>query len=745
MKKLIISSCLALLFVLLAAPSLFCQEIIPGNFVQILPGDKPGDILKKAANVIPSKRQYDWQRLEMTAFVHFGINTFNEVEWGSKGVDISKFNPENLDAKQWVRVLKDAGMKLIILTCKHHDGFCLWPSKYTNFDIANTPFQNGKGDIVRDLSNACREAGIKFGVYLSPWDMNEPSYGTPEYNQHFLNQLTELLTNYGDIAEVWFDGANGEGPNGKKQEYDWQSYYKLIRKLQPNAVIAVSGPDIRWVGTESGYGRKTEWSVVPGSATNEDAVAASSQQNMVDGAFIPHDQMGDDLGSREKIKNASSLIWYPSEVDVSIRKGWFYNKKDDEGIKSPDKLVDIYFNSVGLNSLLLLNVPPNKQGLITDYDIKSLKGMRYILDETFKKNFASGAKITASSEDKSNKAKNILDDKYESYWTTAKNDSAASLEITLSKEQTFNCAMLQENILKGQRVEKYHIEFWNGKEWVTFASGSTIGYKRLFRFPEIIAKKVRVVIEESRLNPAIASFGLYKMPPSVNFEPAGTSFYDFTEVKILGDSKTAEYYYTVDGSTPTKASAKYSLPVKVSNSSILKAIAVSGDGKTSLPATAVFNKAKYNIEINTPYDDKYPGLGVYTLVDGKEGGNDFGDGSWQGYYGNNLDVIIDLGAVKPVNKITAGFFSDQGAWILLPSSIEISVSNDGNTYNTLSSLNNTIDEKDKKAFVHKFAAENLNASGRYIHVKANNVKVCPQWHKGAGDTAWLFADEITVE
>lgn len=483
-----------------------------GNYVVINPGETPEHIIAKAANVTPSKRQYEWQKLELTGFIHFGINTFTETEWGAKGTDISVFNPAEPDARQWVKVMKEAGFKLIILTAKHHDGFCLWPSKYTEYDIANTPFQNGKGDIVRDLSNACREAGIKFGVYLSPWDMNEPSYGTDEYNEYFRNQLTELLTNYGDVAEVWFDGANGEGPNGKKQVYDWQSTYRLIRKLQPNAVIAIMGPDVRWVGTESGYGRQTEWSVLPGSNMDQEQIAANSQQAPGDAAFIPGNLMNEDLGSREIISNASSLIWYPSETDVSIRPGWFYKEEDNEHVKDPYKLLDIYYNSVGLNSVLLLNVPPDKRGLIRDEDIKSLYGMRKLIDETFKTNLAAGASAKASGEKAGAEAKNILDDSLETYWSAEKNVSPAHIELDLGKEQTFNRAMLQENILIGQRVEKFHLEYWNGSKWITFASATTIGYKRLLRFPVIKARRIKITIDECRLNPALSSFGLYLEP-----------------------------------------------------------------------------------------------------------------------------------------------------------------------------------------------------------------------------------------
>jgi len=485
------------------------------NFVIINSGETEEQIIAKAANVTPSARQYEWQKMELTGFIHFGINTFNDVEWGEQTTDITKFNPKEINVKQWVKVFKDAGFKLIILTTKHHDGFCLWQSKLTDYSIAHTPFQNGKGDIVRDLSKACRDAGIKFGVYLSPWDMHEQSYGTPEYNKYFLNQLTELLTNYGEISEVWFDGANGEGVNGRKQEYDWQAYYQLIRKLQPNAVIAVMGPDVRWVGTESGYGRQTEWSVLPGTSTSQKTIAANSQQQIVDGAFIPRNLMDEDLGSREKLRNASSLVWYPAEIDVSIRPRWFYHKEDDELVKTPEKLVDIYYNSVGLNGVLLLNVPPDKRGLICESDIKSLQGMRSVLDETFKENLARHADIIASNAKKGNDAKFILDDDLKTYWAAEDSVSIASLEITLKKAQTFNRAMLQENILVGQRIEKFLLELWNGSEWEKFSEGTTVGYKRLLRFPDVTTDKIKIVIEQCRLNPTLASFGLYEAPKGV--------------------------------------------------------------------------------------------------------------------------------------------------------------------------------------------------------------------------------------
>ena len=733
------------LYTLIPLYPIFSQTAPEGNYVIIKPTDTPEQIIEKAANVTPSRRQYEWQKMEFTAFVHFGINTFDNVEWGKKNMDISKFNPKEINVNQWVKVFKDAGMKEIILTAKHHDGFCLWPTKYNNYNISNTPFQNGKGDIVRDLSEACHKAGLKFGVYLSPWDMHAKTYGSPAYNTYFENLLTELLTNYGKISEVWFDGANGEGPNGKRQVYDWHSYYKLIRELQPDAVIAIMGPDVRWVGTESGYGRKTEWSVLPGSAENPEKIAANSQQKVLDNGFIPKDLTGEDLGSREKIEKASSLIWYPAEVDVSIRPGWFYHKADDDAVKSPYKLVDIYYNSVGLNDVLLLNVPPDKRGLITKYDIKSLKGMRYILDKTFKNNLAVNAKVKATSEKKGNEAKYILDNDLNTFWTTDDTLSAASIEIDLGNEKTFDRAMLQENILAGQRIEKFHLEYWNGSQWKKFAEETTIGYKRLLRFPAVTTDKVKIVIDQCRTNPTLSSFGLYMAPPEINFEPDGNSFLDTTSFKILSNDKSASIYYTLGGSIPKKNSTKYKDSITINNTTTVTAIAVSKNGKESLPSTASFHKAKYAILLNSNYSPKYPGSDRYNLVDGVHGSTNFNDGNWQGYDGNDLNAVIDLGKVKDIKKISASFLSDENSFIFLPSSVEFSVSNDGHNFKLVSDLNNNISEKGTKAFVHSFDFNAENILARFIHIKAKNIGICPKWHKGAGEKAWLFCDEIGVE
>jgi alpha-L-fucosidase len=488
------------------------QQSAYGNKKKITlinPTDTPQQIISKAANVVPTQQQYDWQKLEFIAFAHFGMDTFTDREWGLGTEDPKLFNPTILNARQWVKTLKDAGAKMLILTAKHHDGFCLWPSKYTGHSVKNSPWKNNKGDVVREVSNACRKSGLKFGIYLSPWDRNNPDYGdSPKYNEYFRNQLKELLTNYGEITEVWFDGANGEGPNGKKQIYDWQSYYKVIRELQPKAVIFGMAPDIRWVGTESGYGRETEWSVIPIDLSKLDQNILS-KKNPIDEIYLPKDVMGEDLGSREKIKSANGLFWYPAETDVSIRPGWFYHSNQDKEVKSPEKLVDIYFSSVGRNGVLLLNIPPDKRGLFSAYDVKSLLGMKRILDKTFKTNFISNAVIESSSM-KKNFGASLLIDK-NTYWTTTEKLDTASIEFILPEEKTFDVAMLQEEIRVGQRIEKFHIDYWTGNDWKKLIDGTTVGYKRLLRFEAVKTDRVRLVIDQSRLNPTLANFGLYKL------------------------------------------------------------------------------------------------------------------------------------------------------------------------------------------------------------------------------------------
>ncbi len=447
-----------------------------------------------AARVVPYPRQFEWQKLEMTAFIHFGINTFTDREWGNGNESPELFNPVSLDADQWVKVLGEAGMKMVIITAKHHDGFCLWPTKTTGHSVASSPWKAGKGDVIRELKDACDRHGMKFGVYLSPWDRNANCYGdSPAYNRFYMDQLTELLTWYGKVDEVWFDGANGEGPDGRRQEYDWQAYYDLIRKLQPDAVTAIMGEDVRWVGTETGYGRETEWSV---TALAPGGTPASRAINEALG-LTP---MSDDLGGSTLLSKAGGVYWYPAEVDVSIRPGWFWHASEDSLVKDVGKLADIYLSSVGRNAVLLLNVPPDNRGLITDHDIRSLQAFRTWIDGLYDTNLLDGARPYGQG------ASDAIDGDNETSWSPRSNNVASFVPAIAA---TFNVAMLQEEISRGQRVEKFVIEALADAEWDTIATGTTIGYKRLIRFPEVRADEIRLTIVSSRATPHISTFALY--------------------------------------------------------------------------------------------------------------------------------------------------------------------------------------------------------------------------------------------
>ena len=450
------------------------------------------EALKRAAHVTPTPQQVAWQEMEFVCFTHFGMNTFTDREWGDGKEDPKLFNPTALDARQWARACKGAGMKMIILTCKHHDGFCLWPSKYTEHCVKNSPWRGGKGDVVKEVSDACREAGLGFGVYLSPWDRNQKTYGSDAYNAYFKNQLRELLTNYGEVFEVWFDGACGEGPNGKRQVYDWNGYFKVIRELQPKAVIAIMGPDVRWVGNESGLARESEWSVVPRPG---DLLRFYDQREPAD---------------RKNLAGATGLVWYPAECDVSIRPGWFYHASQDQEVKSLQHLLDIWYKSVGRNSLLLLNVPPDRRGLFHENDVARLRELRETLDATFRTNLAVRRPISATSQKTGHEAAKATDGEGTTWWTPEEGVIQASLEVDLGGPTTFDRAMLQEMITTGQRVEQFKLEAWDGRGWKEITRATTIGCKRLLRFPVVTTSRVRLAILDSRDCPTIREFGLYR-------------------------------------------------------------------------------------------------------------------------------------------------------------------------------------------------------------------------------------------
>jgi alpha-L-fucosidase len=451
----------------------------------------------------PSPRQLAWHRLETYGFLHFTTNTFTGLEWGYGDESPAIFNPTALDTRQWVRVAKDGGLKGLILTCKHHDGFCLWPSRYTRHSVKSSPWQDGQGDVVGDLAQACREAGLKMGVYLSPWDRNHPQYGQPEYVEYYRNQLTELLTRYGPIFEVWHDGANGgDGWYGGANEtrkidrssyYGWPATWDRVRRLQPEAVIfSDAGPDIRWVGNESGIGSESTWCTFNPT-----------------GRYPGYPEISD-LGAGHK----GGTRWIPPETDVSIRPGWFYHAAEDTAVKSPAKLVDIYFQSVGRGTSLLLNLPPNPRGRIHAIDAAHLRQFHQILERTFAQNLASQGQMIASSvRGPEFTPLRLVDGDPDTCWATEEGALSAEIELEFPIPVVFNVFLAQEAIQYGQRVRAWRLEAQApGGGWVGVAAGTTIGYKRLSRFAPAKAQRVRLRMEDCGACPALASLGLYHNP-----------------------------------------------------------------------------------------------------------------------------------------------------------------------------------------------------------------------------------------
>ncbi len=419
----------------------------------------------------PSPSQLAWQRDELAVFLHFGVNTFTDREWGDGGEDPALFSPSNLDARAWARAARAAGARAMVLTAKHHDGFCLWPTRTTDHSVARSPWRGGQGDVVREFVDACRAEGLKAGLYLSPWDRNSPAYGdSPRYNDLYCDQLTELLTRYGSVAEVWFDGANGEGPNGRRQVYDWQRFFGLVRRLQPDAVMfSDAGPDVRWCGNERGVAGDPNWSTV-----NPEAVPypGASEPGVADAL-----QHGDPLGS----------VWRPAEVDVSIRPGWFHHPAEDERVRSVDHLVDLYFTSVGRNGKLLLNVPPTREGLLHPTDMARLSGFRERLAAMTKRDLAARAQRT---------------------WRPS-GSRAAVLELTPEQPATAGIARLEEDITRGQRVARYTLSGMTDGHWGVLSQGTTIGYAKLDRFPPVSVRRLRLLIEDAVETPEPITVRLY--------------------------------------------------------------------------------------------------------------------------------------------------------------------------------------------------------------------------------------------
>jgi alpha-L-fucosidase len=555
--------------VLLCVP-MFALSSTFAQSIRLSPDDSPEDVIAKVVEVRPTPRQIAWQRDEISAFIHFGMNTFTDREWGDGTEKPEQFNPTELDTRQWVRAAKSAGITRMILTAKHHDGFCLWPSKFTDHCVRNSPWKDGKGDVVGEFVEACRAEGMHYGIYISPWDRHEQTYGdSPKYNQYFLNQLREVLTTYPGIEEVWFDGACAEGPNGKLQVYDWRAYWSLIRELVPDAAITVRGPDVRWCGNEAGNTRKSEWSVIP--MPGDDGTWENSDKTL---AGFTQDIYGDDLGSRDVLmqrrKDQPVLAWYPAQVNTSIRPGWFYHENEDARVRSLEDLLKIFYGSVGGNGQFLLNIPPDRRGLFHENDVARLKQFGNVLKMAFAENLAKGGtlNVEVSGGESIGDDAALFDDDPDTFWTTTDLPTAVTLTAELPTPVRANCLMLQEHIASGQRVESFEFEIFKDGEWHTAASGTVIGYKRLVRFADATITKFRVRFPQFRVRPTLASMGLYFAPPILS-APKITR--DDSGVVSLSLSAGTFARYTLDGSSPTDSSPIYRAPIPMPKGGVITA------------------------------------------------------------------------------------------------------------------------------------------------------------------------------
>lgn len=576
---------------------------------------------------VPSTNQLKWQAMEYYAFVHFSLNTYTDQSWGFGNEDINLFNPKELDCRQWARICKESGMKGIIITAKHHSGFCLWPSKYTEYSVKNAPWKNGKGDIVREMADACREYGLKLGIYLSPWDRNHPDYGRPEYITYFRNQLTELLTQYGPIFEVWFDGANGgSGYYGGANEtrtidrttyYDWKNTYSLIRKLQPNIVIWNDGGDrgdLRWVGTEGGWVGETNWSLL--NATGD----------------VPYNMLHHGLEDGDS--------WVPAEVNTSIRPEWFYHPSEDKKVKTVSHLMDTYYNSIGRNGTLLLNFPIMPNGLIHPNDEKVALEFAKEVKDAFAVNLVARATATASNVRGNSKrfgASQTLDSNIDTYWATDDGVTKASLTIDFGKPTTFNRFLVQEHINLGQRVKAFTVEALVDGHWKSLAEATTIGYKRILRFPGVKATQVRLNITDSKSCPVISNIGIYHArqildaPFIVRNQPG--------EITIIPSDPESVLHYTLDGSEPTTASTKYSGPFQTEGKVEVNALAYDvTTGKTSPVSHEEFDIPRKDWKILGVTDPN-----AYAILDGNI------STTWnQRDKKLPIDLVIDLGSEQNI-------------------------------------------------------------------------------------------------
>ena len=571
----------------------------------------------KSFGATPSPRQLAWHRLETYGFLHFTVNTFTDREWGQGDEDSRIFDPSDFDAGQIVTTFKKAGLKQLILTAKHHDGFCLWPSRFTEHCIRNSPFQNGKGDIVRDVAEACARHGLKFGIYLSPWDRNHAEYGRAAYVEYYFNQLRELLTSYGKIYEVWFDGANGgDGYYGGAREtrhidaatyYQWERIRQTVHDLQPDAVMfADANMDVRWVGNEYGVAGDPCWPTVDNS---------------------PFTAQKGNRGVR------GGTIWNPAETDVSIRPGWFWHADENDKVRSPANLLNLYLMSVGRGTNLLLNVPPDRTGRISDADAASLAGFRSILDKTYAQNFAAGSRVSVSSRySRAFAAQQFLSTT--GAWAAREDDrDGAWVTVSMPRSVTFDLIRLRENLTFGLRVDDYEIDAWTGNRWATIAKHTCIGPQRLIRLEDPVhTDKVRVRITRAAASPVLCGFGLYRLPDLVE-EPA-ISRDSSGFVTLTSSASRVRLTYTLDGSEPTANSKTYDQPFALPMGGTVKALAVKPkSGAISATSTADFDVAAggWAVAINgTATNGLIDGSGIVCKA------------------AEPADLVVDLGQTYPL-------------------------------------------------------------------------------------------------
>ena len=676
------------------------KYILLATFFFMIFSCKTGQSIKPVGP-LPSTKQLAWHEMEYYAFVHFNMNTFTNMEWGLGGESPEQFNPSELDTRQWARVVKEAGMKGIIITAKHHDGFCLWPTSTTEHSVKNSPWKNGKGDVLKDLSKACKEYGLKFGVYLSPWDRDHKDYGKPEYITDFHKQLKELLTYYGDIFEVWFDGANGgSGYYGGANEtrkidsntyYEWEKVTKIVRKLQPNAVIfGDGGPDVRWVGNEEGWANETNWSIM-----RRDEIYPGWPRYI-------------ELRSGHE----DGTHWLPAEADVSIRPGWYYHSSEDHQVKSVPQLLDIYYNSVGRNASLLLNLPVDNRGLVHETDVQQLIALRKQLDMDFSHNLAKDVKVSATDvrgKSYEYSAGLINDEKKETYWATNDGVTKASITIEFDIPTEINRILLQEYIPLGQRVQNFIVEVQVDGHWEEIDRQTTIGYKRILRFNTVKASKVKIHVLNAKGAIALSNMEIYRAPnlliePQIIRNKNGM-------VSLLVPDKNVEVYYTLDGISPSISSIKYEKPFLVDQSVMVNGMAYDPEKKQQTGTVSTYFDVSKK-------EWKVIGATSGNIQDGDKMIDDNPKTFWATDKGvkKPQEVVIDLGKEHQLTGFT--YWPIQERWSFgIITHYEFLVSADNRSWETVAQgefgnvLNNPIEQKVK-----------FNAiKGRYIKLKGIEV------------------------